>query len=132
MFAAKLDNNPYWSREAREFEFNLERLLEEGTCDEISEYIKNAGHVSFGPWEYSVSLKEYLNYNKYYYCPRCGKRVKSSGLCSDCIIATPPVSKPQPQPQPKFEIKYMSCPDCGEQIQTNAIRCKYCKTMLKK
>ena len=132
MFAAKLDNNPYWSREAREFEFNLEKLLENGTCDEISEYIKNAGHVSFGSWEYNVSLKEYLNYNNYYYCPRCGKRVKSPGLCSDCIVITPPVSKPQPQSQPKFEIKFMSCPNCGKQIQTNAIRCKYCKTMLKK
>ena len=124
----KIFNDCYWSREAREFEINLEKILNEASCRELSNYLKHAGFTIFGSYSTPCSLKKFLSDNGYYYCPKCGKRVETEGLCADCKNPKQFINLDTP----KIEIKYISCPNCGKRIQSNALRCKHCKTMLKK
>ena len=65
----------------------------------------------------------------YRFCD-CGNKIEYySRYCSNCkpsdeLFKIPSVQKPQP--------KLINCPNCGAEIKENALRCKYCKTMLKK
>ncbi|MBE6487028.1 MAG: hypothetical protein E7Z85_09340 [Methanosphaera stadtmanae] len=64
----------------------------------------------------------------YHFCD-CGNKIKYyDRYCSECkppdeLFKIPAVSKPQP--------KFKKCPNCGAEVRENALRCKYCKTMLK-
>ena len=64
----------------------------------------------------------------YHFCD-CGNKIEYyDRYCSECkpseqLFEIPTVSKPQP--------KFIKCPNCGAEIRKNALRCKYCKTMLK-
>ena len=64
----------------------------------------------------------------YKFC-ECGNKIKYyDRYCSQCM---PPQELFNPIKKPRVVIKSIKCPNCGRYIKENAIRCKYCKTMLK-
>ena len=60
----------------------------------------------------------------------CGNKIEYyDRYCAKCkpseeLFEMPTVSKPEP--------KFIKCPNCGAEIKENALRCRFCKTMLKK
>lgn len=64
----------------------------------------------------------------YKFC-ECGNKIKYyDRYCSQC---KPPQDLFTPIKTPRLVIKNIACPNCGNVIKENAIRCKYCKTVLK-
>lgn len=65
----------------------------------------------------------------YRFCD-CGNKIEYyDRYCANCkpseeLFEMPTVSKPEP--------KFIKCPNCGAEIKENALRCRFCKTMLKK
>ena len=81
------------------------------------------------------------SYNLKIPCPVCGKLIKAKALrCKYCkTMLKEYKNKPEYQKKLREEIieskkankGFKVCPNCNKEIPKNAIRCKYCKTMLK-
>ena len=69
-----------------------------------------------------------ISHHGYRFCD-CGNKIKYyKRYCDDC---KPPEELFEPVVKPKPQPKFKKCPNCGAEVRENALRCKYCKTMLK-
>lgn len=134
--------------------YAMKYQTEQSTPHEINEKTQRETELvkKFNEKAEKHPLKEKLNdnndklYNEYKFkipCPVCGKTIKEKAIrCKFCktnlkeFKNTPEYLKKKRNllKQSKFnsQSSLKQCPNCGKEILSNAIRCKYCKTMLKK